>query len=308
MPRRFNVRNRHQSRLEHLIIVRIGLIIIRALHFLPLALLSRIGAALGMLLYALARARRHVVQTNLKLCFPELPDDTRRKLARKHFRAFGRSLLEHGILWWGSKERVRKLVQIEGIEHWRGIADRPVILLAPHFIGLDMGGIRLAADFRLNSVYSRQKNAAADEILIHGRKRFGNTTLFARQDGIRPMIKSLQSGEPFYYLPDMDLGERDSVFAPFFGVRAATITGLSRIAQLAGAVIVPCVTRQLSGGAGYVVRLYPAWTDFPGGDLEADARRMNAFIEERVREMPEQYYWLHKRFKTRPAGERNPYA
>jgi len=107
MPRRFNVRNRHQSRHEHLIIVRIGLIIIRALHFLPLALLSRIGAALGMLLYALARARRHVVQTNLKLCFPELTDDTRRKLARKHFRAFGRSLLEHGILWWGSKERVR---------------------------------------------------------------------------------------------------------------------------------------------------------------------------------------------------------
>ena len=307
MPRRFNVRNRHQSRHEHLIIVRIGLIIIRALHFLPLALLSRIGAALGMLLYALARARRHVVQTNLKLCFPELPADTRRELARKHFRAFGRSLLEHGILWWSSKERVRKLVQTEGIEHWRGIADRPVILLAPHFIGLDMGGIRLAADFRLNSVYSRQKNAAADEILIHGRKRFGNTTLFARQDGIRPMIKSLQSGEPFYYLPDMDLGERDSVFAPFFGVRAATITGLSRIAQLAGAVIVPCVTRQLPGGAGYVVRLYPAWTDFPGGDLEADARRMNAFIEERVREMPEQYYWLHKRFKTRPAGEPNPY-
>src|SRR5512141_2455636 len=103
--------------------LRLGLGLIWLLHFLPLALLSRIGAALGMLLYALARARRHVVQTNLKLCFPELPGDTRRELARKHFRAFGRSLLEHGILWWGSKERVRKLVQIEGIEHWRGVAD-----------------------------------------------------------------------------------------------------------------------------------------------------------------------------------------
>ena len=287
---------------------RFGLGLIWLLHFLPLAVLSCIGAALGMLLYALARTRRHVVLANLRLCFPELSDEARRALARRHFRAFGRSLLEHGILWWGSRESVHQLVRVEGLEHWRNIEGRPVILLAPHFIGLDMGGIRLAADFRLNSVYSRQKSTAFDKILIHGRTRFGHTTLFARQDGIRPMLKSLKSGEPFYYLPDMDLGERDSVFAPFFGVKAATITGLSRIAQLAGAVVVPCVTRQLPGGAGYVVRLYPAWTDFPGGDLEADARRMNAFIEERVREMPEQYYWLHKRFKTRPAGEPNPYA
>ena len=287
--------------------VRLGLALIRLLHLLPLAALARVGAALGVLLHALAHARRNVVLTNLRLCFPALSEDERQQLARNHFRAFGRSLLEHGILWWGSKEEVQALVRIEGLEHWRGVTDKPVILLAPHFIGLDMGGIRLAAEFRLNSVYSRQKSAAADEIFIHGRTRFGQTTLFARQDGIRPMIKSLKSGEPFYYLPDMDLGARDSVFAPFFGVAAATITGLSRIAALAGAVIVPCVTRQLPGSAGYVVTLYPAWRDFPGGDPAADAQRMNAFIEERVREMPEQYYWLHKRFKTRPAGEPSPY-
>ena len=287
--------------------VRLGLGLIWLLHFLPLAALSRVGAALGMLLYALARARRGVVLTNLRLCFPELSERARRNLARRHFRAFGRSLLEHGILWWGSKPRVQRLVQVEGLEHWRGIAGRPVILLAPHFVGLDMGGIRLAADYRLNSVYSRQKSAAADAILSQGRTRFGQTRLFARQDGIRPMIKSLKSGEPFYYLPDMDLGSRDSVFAPFFGVPAATITALSRIAQLAGAEVVPCVTRQLPGAAGYVVRLYPAWADFPSGDPGSDARRMNAFIEARVREMPEQYYWLHKRFKTRPAGAPNPY-
>lgn len=287
--------------------VRLGLALIWLLHFLPLAVLSRLGAAFGMLLYALALERRDVVLINLKFCFPHMDTGERNLLARRHFRAFGRSALEHGILWWGTKAQVQRLVRIEGLEHWRKIADRPVILLAPHFVGLDMGGIRLAADYRLNSVYSRQKSAAGDAILIHGRTRFGQTTLFARQDGIRPMVKSLKGGEPFYYLPDMDLGVRDSVFAPFFGMPAATITGLSRIAQLAGAVIVPCVTRQLPGSAGYVVSLYPAWRDFPSGDLEADARRMNAFIEERVREMPEQYYWLHKRFKTRPAGEPNPY-
>ena len=287
--------------------IRLGLALIRLLHVLPTAMLARIGETLGTLLYALAGARRRVVLINLKLCFPELSEPERRQLARRHFRAFGRSLLEHGILWWGSPDRVRALIRIEGLEHWRDIADRPVILLAPHFVGLDMGGIRLSADFKLSSVYSRQKNPAADAIFMRGRTRFPQAKLFARQDGIRPMIKSLKSGEPFYYLPDMDLGMRDSVFAPFFGVPAATITGVSRIAQVAGAVVVPCVTRQLPGGAGYVAQLYPAWRDFPSGDLAADARRMNAFIEARVREMPEQYYWLHKRFKTRPPGEPNPY-
>ena len=189
-----------------------------------------------------------------------------------------------------------------GLEQWRGISDRPVILLAPHFIGLD--GRRLAREVTV-SIRSAAKSAAADAIFMRPH-RFGRAAVRA-QDGIRPMVKSLKSGEPFYYLPDMDLGARDSVFAPFFGVQAATITGLSRIARLAGAAIVPCVTRQLPGDAGYVVRLYPAWEAFPSDDLEADARRMNAFIEERVREMPEQYYWLHKRFKTHPAGEPNRY-
>ena len=286
---------------------RLGLACIWLLRFLPLALLSGIGAALGTLLYYAAAPRRRVVLLNLGFCFPELSEAARRSLALQHFRAFARSVLEHGILWWGSTAQVQSLVTIEGLEHWRNLDGKPVILLAPHFVGLDMGGIRLAAEYRLNSVYSRTKDAVFDEILIHGRTRFGQTTLFARQDGIRPMVKTLKRGEPFYYLPDMDLGIRDSVFAPFFGKPAATITGLSRIAQLAGAVIVPCITRQLPGGAGYVVRLYPAWTDFPSADLTADAARMNAFIEERVREMPEQYYWLHKRFKTRPEGEANPY-
>ena len=117
----------------------------------------------------------------------------------------------------------------------------------------------------------------------------------------------MREGMPFYYLPDMDFGPRDSVFVPFFGVAAATITGLSRIARLADAVVVPLVTRQLPGGKGYLVQFYPPWTDFPTEDAHADARRMNAFIEERVLEMPEQYHWLHKRFKTRPPGQRRVY-
>lgn len=281
---------------------RLGLALVWLLHWLPLPLLAAAGRGTGLLLYALARERRRVVLANLALCFPELGDDARAALARRHFAAFGRSLLEHGILWWSRRERVLELVRIEGLEHWQAVRDRPVIWLAPHFVGLDMGGIRLTAEHPLVSVYSKQKNPAFEAVLLHGRTRLGPTELYSRQDGIRPVAKAVRAGLPFYYLPDMDFGERDSIFVPFFGVPAATITGLARIAALTGAVVVPAVTRQLPGSGGYVLRFYPAWTDFPGGDLAADTRRMNAFIEERVREMPEQYYWLHKRFKTRPPG------
>ncbi len=282
---------------------RIGLAIIWLLHFLPLQMLAPMGRAAGWLLYRLAGERRRVVLANLKLCFPERGGDERGCMARAHFQCFARSLLEHGVLWWSSKARVGKLVRIAGLEHWQAVAGKPVIWLAPHFVGLDMGGIRTSTDWRVVSVYSQQKNAAFDRALLHGRTRFVKPALFSRQDGIRPVVKALREGLPFYYLPDMDFGERDSIFVPFFGVNAATITGLSRLARLAGAVVVPAVTRQLPGAQGYELRFYPAWENFPTDDVEADTRRMNAFIEERVREMPEQYYWVHKRFKTRPPGE-----
>lgn len=284
-------------------LTRLGLALIWVLHFLPLTLLAPVGRVFGMLVYLLARERRRVTLTNLRLCFPALSEAGRAALARRHFQAFGRSLIEHGILWWSSRARVQRLIRIEGLEHWQAVAGRPVIWLAPHFVGLDMGGIRLGSEYHVASVYGHQKNPAFDAILYHGRTRFVMPELFSRQQGIRPLVKAMRRGLPFYYLPDMDFGSRDSVFVPFFGVPAATITGLSRIARLAGAVIVPAVTRQLAGDAGYELRFYPAWENFPSENVEADTRRMNAFIEERVREMPEQYYWLHKRFKTRPPGE-----
>jgi KDO2-lipid IV(A) lauroyltransferase len=282
---------------------RLGLGVIWLLHWLPLSVLAALGRAAGRLLYLLAGERRRVVLTNLRLCFPELSDDERVRLARNHFAVFARSLLEHGILWWGSRERVLRMIRVDGLEHWQAVANRPVIFLAPHFVGLDMGGIRIGAEYRVVSVYSKQKNPAFDAVLYHGRTRFVMPDLYSRQDGIRPVAKAIKKGLPFYYLPDMDFGERDSIFVLFFGVPAATITGLSRIAALTGAVVVPAVTTQLPGGEGYVLRFHPAWDNFPSGDLAADTRLMNAFIEDRVREMPEQYYWLHKRFKTRPAGE-----
>lgn len=285
-------------------LTRLGLAVVWLVHFLPLWLLAPLGRALGMLLYALAAERRSVTLRNLELCFREWRPQNHRRVARRHFQAFGRNLLEHGILWWSSKQRVLALVRISGMENWQAVAERPVILFAPHFVGLDMGGIRVAAEYPLVSVYSRQKSSAFDAVLYRGRTRFVRPELYSRQDGIRPVVKAMRRGLPFYYLPDMDFGARDSVFVPFFGVPAATITGLARIARLADAVVVPAVTRQLPGAQGYELTFYPSWSDFPSGDDVADARRMNAFIEERVREMPEQYFWLHKRFKTRPPGDK----
>ena len=288
-------------------LTRASLGLVWLLRLLPLRLLSPLGRGLGFLFYLLGRERREVVLTNLKLCFPQWTEAERRRVGRAHFQAFGRSVLEHGILWWSSKARVQRLVRIEGIEHWQAAAGRPVILLAPHFIGLDMGGMRLGSEYRIVSVYSRQKDPTFDAALYSGRTRFVMPELYSRQEGVRSVVKALRRGLPFYYLPDMDYGERDSIFVPFFGVRAATITGLSRIARLAGAIVVPAVTRQLPGAAGYALTFYPAWRDFPSNDVERDTRRMNAFIEERVLEMPEQYYWLHKRFKTRPPGDAKYY-
>ena len=284
-------------------LIRVALALVWLLHFLPLAVLAPIGRGLGILLYFLIHERRKVALTNLGLCFPQWSAAERRRAARAHFQAFGRAVLEHGLLWWSSKERIQRLVRVEGLEHWQAVAHQPVIWLAPHFVGLDMGGSRIITEWRGCSVYSHQKDPAFDQVLLRGRTRFVEPVLFSRQDGIRPIVRAMRKRLPFYYLPDMDFGERDSIFVPFFGVATATITGLSRLAALAGAVVVPAVTRQLPGAGGYVLTFYPAWTDFPGKSVEEDTRRMNAFIEERVREMPEQYYWLHKRFKTRPPGE-----
>lgn len=271
-------------------------------RLLPMRAIAAVGNALGTVLFWLIPERRAVTRINLEKCFPQMPAPERERLARASFRAFCRSFVERGLLWWSSEARLRRLIRVEGAEHLEAHAGHPVIILAPHFVGLDAGGIRLAMDRKLASMYARQKDPVFDRLLYEKRLRFGGQ-LFARRDELRKAVRAIRSGVPFYYLPDMDLGRSGSVFVPFFGVAASTVTALSDLARLAHAAVVPCVTRMLPGGRGYVARLYPAWPDFPSGDAAADARRMLAFIEERVLEMPEQYFWLHKRFKTRPAGE-----
>ena len=284
--------------------IRLAIALVWLLRLLPLQLLVPVGKALGLLLYVVAGERRHVVATNLRLCFPDRSDSERARMARAHFQALGRAVLEQGIAWWSSEERVRRVVRVEDEQILYDAMNRgTVILMALHFIGVDMGAVRLSRDHSMATVYSQQKNRVFDALLRKARRRFGNNQLLSRQDGIRAVLRAMRSGWSLFYLPDMDFGPHDSIFVPFFGVEAATITGLSRIARLSGAKVVPLVTRQLPGAQGYEARIYPPWEDFPSGNVEADTRRMNAFIEQRVLETPEQYYWVHKRFKTRPVGQ-----
>jgi Kdo2-lipid IVA lauroyltransferase/acyltransferase len=279
------------------------------LHLLPLRALAVLGQGLGLLFFYLGKRRRKIALVNLGLCFPELDKSGQQRLAIAHFQMLGRSALERTLLWWSSEKRLARLIRVDGEDKLRAAhqSGTPIILLAPHFVGLDAGGIGIAMRFNSMSMYSTQKNPVFDRLILRGRKRFGDQLLLSRQDGARSSIKAMRSGRPFYYLPDMDLGSRDSVFVPFFGIQAATITGLSRLSRAAGAVVIPCITRILPDGQGYVVEIGDPWTDFPTSDIEADTQRMNAFIESAVRTMPEQYYWVHRRFKTRPEGESKYY-
>jgi KDO2-lipid IV(A) lauroyltransferase len=282
---------------------RAGIFLLWLLHFLPLPLLAPIGQAIGMASYLLVAKRRRIARTNLRLCFPQLSEPDRERLLRRHFRCFGRALVESSIAWWGSEQRLRRVVRVEGLEHVEALKGQRFIGFVPHFVGIELEGMRMGADHRGVAVYVRQRDRYVDAFLKRKRERFPGTRMIARQEGVKAILRALEGGQALQLSPDMDLGPKDAVFVPFFGVPAATVTALSRMARLLKLRIIPLVVRQLPGGQGYVARFYPAWEDYPGASVEDDTRRMNAFLEERIREMPEQYLWTHRRFKTRPAGE-----
>ena len=288
--------------------VYLGIGVLWLLHWLPLPLLALVGGALGELLFAVASRRRRIALTNLRLCFPERAEGERRRIARAHFRLMATAFLEQGVLWWAPRWRIRHLTRFRNLELWRAHAEEPVIMLAPHFVGLDWGAQCISVNgYRGVTMYSNQKQQLLTRLLVRARTRFSPNLLYSRQDGIKPILRALKQGIFFYYLPDQDLGPRESIFVPFFGIPTATIPALHRLARAAQARVIPCITRRLSWGRGYETTFYPAWDGFPSANIAADTRRMNAFIEERILEMPEQYFWMHRRFKTRPPGEASLY-
>ena len=278
------------------------------LHWLPLPVLGRFGDAIGSLLFVVMRPRRHIALTNLRLCLPELTEAERVDIARRHFQAYSRSVWERGILWWASEARLNRLITVEpGPVPVAEMTAKPTILLCPHFVCLDVAGASIAMVASASSMYVQQKNAVFDNVLRKGRARFRPVKLFTRQDGIKPILRALRDHLPYFMLPDMDFGEKDAEFVPFFGVPAATLTATARIAATTGAQVMPVIATFLPDYRGWRVKFYPVWDNYPGPDMAAATLRMNQFIEERVREAPSEYFWAHKRFKTRPNGEPSLY-
>jgi KDO2-lipid IV(A) lauroyltransferase len=286
--------------------MRILIAFLWLLHWLPLPILGRIGNAVGWLMYYAIPKRRKIALINLRLCMPELSELERVAIAKRHFMSYSRSILERSLIWWAPIPRLRRLIHIEPAVPQAEMESSPTILLCPHFVCLDVAGVA-ARVIPVSTIYSPQKNKAFDRLLRYGRERFGPVRLFTREEGIKPILRALRDGLPYFMLPDMDFGEKDASFVPFFGIPAATLTALPRLAAATKAKVIPVIATFLPNYQGYRVVFYPAWENYPGDDMVAATRRMNEFIEERVRENPAEYFWTHKRFKTRPNGEASFY-
>lgn len=278
-----------------------GIAFMKTLAWLPLPAVRALGRALGWVLYALIGARRRVVHANFAVCFPELSDVERRALAIQTFVCFSQAWLDRAWLWHAPEKWVRQRVRLTGaVEELAGNA--PTVIFLPHFVGLDAAwaATALAMPRPSTTIYTDQSNKKVDQWILQGRQRFGHLRLFGRIEGVKPIVAALRAGQPLYLLPDMDFGPDESVFVPFYGVPTATVPSLSRFARLGRAKVVPLLPRLTPDG--YEVRVLPAWIDFPSSDPVADTALMNERLQGYIDSMPAQYYWVHKRFKTRPDG------
>lgn len=285
---------------------RLGVWFMRVLALLPLRVLRAMGWLIGQALYLLAAPRRRVALRNLELCFPEFTEAQRRQWARESFVGFCQTWLDRSWLWFAPRETVLQRVKLQGaLDELLG--DTPTIIFAPHFYGMDAGGsaLTLHTDRAFTSIFTPQPDPAVDAWIRNGRQRFGNVRMLNRGDGVKPILSGLRKGGLLYLLPDMDFGRNDSLFVPFYGVTAATVPSLSRFARLGRAKVISMVTRITP--TGYVAEISPAWPHYPTEDAEADTALMNRNLQSYIDVSPGQYYWVHKRFKTRPEGDPSMY-
>jgi Kdo2-lipid IVA lauroyltransferase/acyltransferase len=282
------------------------LALVWVIHWLPMGVQDALGRGLGRLLWWIGGSRRRTALRNLELCFPERPPAEREAIARAHFGWLGRSILERGMLWYASPERLRRLIRIEGDVHFAERHPGAVMWLVPHFLALELAGTasQLFQKRWVGSIYTEQSNPVFDQAMRTGRLRFKQGELFSRHgERALPLVRAVKRGAGFMNLPDMDFGLKDGAFVPFFGVPAATLLAPARMARSLQMTVQPVVAEMLPGGQGWCVRFLPPWTDFPGDDDLAATRRINAWIEQEILRNPAQYLWVHRRFKTRPDGE-----
>lgn len=280
----------------------IGIAILRTIGFLPLPIIAVLGYGLGLAFYLLGSARRNIALRNISACFPELSLTERKRINRQHFMFTGQTVFSSSMNWWVSAKRFNRWVTLSGREHYDKALQQGqnIILLAPHFVGLEVAGIYLSQERPMASMYQYSKNTLVDEIVKRGRLRFGGE-LIERKEPLRKLLKIMRQGHPFYYLPDQDAG-RKGIFVPFFHEQASTIPMLSKFTKMTDAVVIPCRTQIKKWGRGYEIILGTPMANFPTDDEYEDTAKMNQVVEQLVRENPEQYFWAHKRFKTRPPG------
>ncbi len=274
---------------------------------LPLPVLIGLGKAVGHAGYRLARSRRHITDVNLALCFPELPDAERQRLARAAFVHAGVSLAEMVLVWLNPGRSLESRFTVRGLEHLERAraAGRGVILLGAHFSCIDVVAEPVTRRVPLDVVYRENKNTVWEWLQVYGRSHFLDAVI--ERDDTRRILRRLKDGHVVWYAADQDYGRKHSVFAPFFGRPAATITATARLARFNGSAVVPMVQHRNLDTLTWEVRFEPALEEFPSGDDLVDAGRINAVIEAAVRRHPEQYLWAHRRFKTRPEGVSDPY-
>lgn len=261
-----------------------------------------VGYCFGFLLYWLAPARKRIAQINIDLCFPELTQAQRAQMVRGVIDSCGLSFAESALALWGHGEAMRSRHSISGLEHiHKAQAEgKGVLFLGSHLTTVDVSGLLMAFHAEVDALYRSQPNPLMNYAIIRARSRV-NGVIIQRND-TRRLIKNLREGRIVWYAPDQDYGPKHSVFAPFFGVEAATVVATARIAKMSGAAVIPFFCYR-EPGARFRLQILPALEGFPCGDDLADAARINKIMEDAIRVAPEQYLWVHRRFKTRPPGE-----
>ena len=275
----------------------------RLVGMLPMPVIALLGAAFGLLMRVLLGRRRRVCIRNLELCFPEKTPEEVEKLMRKTFRAVGCGIMGQFVVLSASRNRIKRIVTVEGMSHLGERHERPTILFCPHFSGGIMLSVWASIDHDIAMLYAPQHDLLSEEILRRVRQRFGGK-MFRRKRDLFRACNWLKSGKTLSYSPDVDMNsEGGVVFVPFFAVdKTATSTAMPRLAELTHAGVMPSRI-EITPTGKFKVTLYPVWDSYPSGDETKDAERMNQVLEQMILEAPEQYFWLHRRFKTRPEGE-----
>ncbi|MEW5755754.1 MAG: LpxL/LpxP family Kdo(2)-lipid IV(A) lauroyl/palmitoleoyl acyltransferase [Pseudomonadota bacterium] len=275
---------------------------------LPYRAIFHMGRGLGRVMLRTAKRRRRIAKVNLKMCFPELSSRQREALLTKNFESTALAVFETAMSWWWPHWRLRRLVTIEGLDHLQDHAQQGVILLAMHFTTLEIGAGLLSMHYSIDGLHRRHQNAVLDYLQQRGRERHNAEGRTIARGDIRAMIKALRQHRVVWFAPDQDMGRKHAVFVPFFGKPAATITTTATLAAMTGAAVIPFTQTRRDDGRGYHLTIHPPLAHFPFGDDRLDAYRINNFIEAQVRRQPEQYLWVHRRFKTTPNQAPSPYA